>query len=204
MKKCYIIAGGDFDGFFDTLGPKDLVIAADRGYDHCISANIKPDMIIGDFDSTKAPDLTNVIKLNPIKDETDTLAAMMLAKDKGYRQIIIYGGLGGRQSHTISNIRNALKYKKMGIDVSLKAKGKHIFIIDKAFSYQFEDQEDFYVSIFALSEYIRGLTIKGLSYELENYDMAISDSLGVSNETCGQDFYINLDKGYALVIFEAK
>ena len=90
----------------------------------------------------------------------------------------------------------------MGIDVRLKAKDKELIIIEDELFQKYED--DYYVSIFALSEVAKGLTIKGLYYELDNYDMEISDSLGVSNETCGRGFTINIKDGYILIIFEKK
>ena len=109
MKTCYIIAGGDFDGFFDEIKEEeDMVIAADKGYIHAREAGITPTMIIGDFDSSNQPDGDLVIKLNPIKDYTDTKAALMVAEDWGYENIVVYGGLGGRDSHTLANISNAL------------------------------------------------------------------------------------------------
>ena len=50
MKKCYIVGAGDFYG-----NPKpdssDFVIAADGGLLHLIALGIKPNVIIGDFDS---------------------------------------------------------------------------------------------------------------------------------------------------------
>ena len=204
MKRCFIIAGGKFDGFFDNINEGDLVIAADRGFDHAVSCNIEPDIIIGDFDSTDIPNNDRVIKLNPIKDYTDTKAAMMIAKEKGFDEIIIYGGLGGRDSHTLANIRSSLEFKKQGIDVNIKSKHKDIFIIDDKYSYDFNDEDDFYVSVFALSEIVRGLCIRGLYYELNDFDLAIDNSLGVSNETSKRNFSVSLDDGYLLVIFESK
>lgn len=200
MKKCYIIGGGPFDGFFDQIKENDLVITADRGFDHAQSIGICPDIAIGDFDSTDKPDFKNTIALNPIKDVTDTVAAIDFAIEKGYKNIIVYGGLGGRESHTISNIKSMYYYKKKGIDIRLKAKGKEIFIIDKDFSYTFNGK-DFYVSIFSLAEKSR-LDIKGLFYELDGYLMANDDALGVSNETKGCDFFINVKEGALLIIFE--
>ena len=200
MKKCYIIGGGPFDGFFDQIKENDLVITADRGFDHAQSIGICPDIAIGDFDSTDKPDFKKTIALNPIKDVTDTVAAIDFAIEKGYKNIIVYGGLGGRESHTISNIKSMYYYKKKGIDIRLKAKGKEIFIIDKDFSYTFNGK-DFYVSIFSLAEKSR-LDIKGLFYELDGYLMANDDALGVSNETKGCDFFINVKEGALLIIFE--
>lgn len=200
MKKCYIIGGGPFDGFFDKICEEDLVITADKGFDHAKEHAIVPDFAIGDFDSTSRPDFENTIALNSIKDFTDTVAAIDFAIEKGFDDITIYGGLGGRESHTISNIKSMYYYKKKGIDIRLKAKGKEIFIIDKDFSYPY-DGKDFYVSIFSLAEK-SVLDIKGLFYELDEYMMASDDALGVSNETKGCDFEIRVRKGALLVIFE--
>lgn len=205
MSKCYIIAGGDFDGFCDDVDSSDLVIAADKGYEYALDYGIEVDYVIGDFDSTNRPELDNVVKLNPIKDYTDTKAAIMIAIDKGYEQIVVYGGLGGRESHTIANIKMMLEFKKQGIDVSLKTCQKQIQIVDNQIDYKYEkDHQNFYVSVFALSELAKGVCIKGLFYELNDYDMAMDDSLGVSNETMNRDFSISVADGYLLVIFESK
>lgn len=200
MKRCFIIGGGNFDGFFDDITDNDLVIAADKGFDFAKKSNLKIDYAIGDFDSTKKPAFSNIIALNPIKDMTDTVAAIDFAIDKGYKDIIIYGGLGGRDSHTISNIKSMLYYKKKGIDIRLKACGKEIFVIDSDFSYKYQDR-DFYVSVFSLTEKSI-LDIKGLFYELDNYEMKNDDALGVSNKTKGCDFEINVKEGILLIIFE--
>lgn len=202
MKTCYIIGGGSFDGFFDEIGKNDLVLAADRGYQLAKSENIKIDYIIGDFDSSKRPDNVNVIALNPIKDYTDTVAAIEFAKEKGFRDIVIYGGLGGRESHTISNIRTIFYYKKQGINIKLKSKAKEIFVVNDNFSYTY-DGHDFYVSIFSLNDKTK-LTIKGLYYELEDYKMKIDDALGVSNETKRDNFEIKVKDGAVVVVFEDK
>lgn len=200
MKKCFIIGGGSFDGFFDKIHDDDLLIAADKGFKYITGVGLVPDYVIGDFDSTTRPDFKNVIALNPIKDFTDTVAAINFAIDKGYKDIVVYGGLGGRESHTIANIKSMFNYKKQGVDIRLKAKGKEIFIINRDFSYKYEGK-DFYVSIFSLTEKSI-LDIKGLFYELEDYTMANDDALGVSNETKGCDFEIHVKEGFLLVIFE--
>lgn len=202
MKTCYIIGGGSFDGFFDEIRKDDLVLAADRGYRLAKEEGIKVDYIIGDFDSSKRPDDINVIALNPVKDYTDTVAAIEFAKEKGYKKIIIYGGLGGRESHTISNIRTIYHYKKQGIDIRLKSRAKEIFIVDHKFAYTYQNH-DFYVSIFSLNDNTK-LTIKGLYYELEDYIMKIDDALGVSNETKKEDFEIKVNDGAVVVVFEDK
>ncbi|MDO5047637.1 MAG: thiamine diphosphokinase [Anaerococcus sp.] len=201
MARCFIFAGGSFDGFFDQIKEGDLVIGADKGYTYARENDIDLDYIIGDFDSSTKPLGDNVLILKPIKDYTDTVEAINLARKKGYKKIIIYGGLGGRESHTIANIRALYHFKKKGIDISLKAKGKEIFIIDDKLSYPYEGK-DFYVSIFSLTNITRGLTIKGLFYELNSYDLSMDDLITVSNQTKGRDFSISIKEGALVVVFE--
>lgn len=202
MKTCYIIGGGAFDGFFDKIEEEDLVLAADKGYTLAQKQAIKVDYIIGDFDSSKKPEGVKVITLNPIKDFTDTVAAIEMAKDLGYKKIIIYGGLGGRESHTISNIRTLYRYKKQGIDIRLRSKKKEIFVLKEDFSYKYQGR-DFYVSIFSLDDDTI-ISLEGLFYELDSYPMSIDDSLGVSNETAKADFKIKVHQGAVIVVFEDK
>lgn len=202
MKTCYIIGGGSYDGFFDKKEKGDLIIAADRGYKLIEKENIEVDYIIGDFDSSTKPDLSRVISLNPIKDYTDTVAAIEFARKKGYTNIIIYGGLGGRESHTLANIRSMYHYKKEGLTIKLKSQKKEVFIVDSKFSYEYKDK-DFYVSIFSLCDKTI-LSLKGLFYELEDYRLKIEDALGVSNETKKENFQISVEEGAVVVIFEDK
>lgn len=202
MKTCYIIGGGSYDGFFDKKEKDDMLIAADRGYKLIEKENIEVDYIVGDFDSSSKPDLCGVISLNPIKDYTDTVFAIEFARKKGYTNIVIYGGLGGRESHTLANIRSMYHYKKEGLTIKLKSEKKEVFIVDSEFSYEYKDK-DFYVSIFSLDDKTR-LSLKGLFYELEDYKLKIEDALGVSNETKKENFQISVKEGAVVVIFEDK
>ena len=156
MKKCYIFAGGDFDGFFDKIEKDDYVIGADKGYTYIEKIGIKIDTIIGDFDSAQQPDFENKITLKPEKDETDLYAAINFAIKKGYKKIIVYGGLGGRISHTIANIKIMEEFKKKGIDIELKNKNQKLFVIDKNFQEK-KQIENTYISLFALTEKIENL-----------------------------------------------
>ena len=68
---------------------KKMVIAADRGVEACVKLGITPDFIIGDFDSVSEEGKEylsqykgTVVSLNPVKDDTDTEAALHLAFHK--------------------------------------------------------------------------------------------------------------------------
>lgn len=204
MNICYIVGGGEFDGFFDEIKENDLLLAADKGYQNLEKENIKPDYYIGDFDSAKEPNVENKIVLNPEKDDTDSSYAINFAIKKGYKNFVLYGGLGGRLSHTVANIALAFDLKKKGYDLVLKKKGITAFVIDKSIKVNLEDYKDIYVSIFSLSEETKNLTLKGLKYPLNNYNLKSSDPLGVSNESVEKDFEISFSSGYLLIIYENK
>ena len=105
--ECYIIGAGDFFGLRETPDDSDYVIAADAGYANCKEKHIIPDLVLGDFDSLgSAPKHPNVIELPVEKDDTDTMYAIKLGLEKGYRRFYLYGALGGkRPDHTIANLR---------------------------------------------------------------------------------------------------
>ena len=109
-KKCMIIGAAPIaDGeIFKEFNPKNFfVICADGGYDTALKYKIKPDYIVGDFDSAKTkPNMTHKnVKVLPVnKDVTDTFYAAHMALKLGYRDFIMVGCLGGnRADHTIAN-----------------------------------------------------------------------------------------------------
>ena len=58
IKKCLIITGApedDIDYYKHYIDGR-FIIGADSGYKKCVKLNIKPNLIIGDFDSSTKPD----------------------------------------------------------------------------------------------------------------------------------------------------
>ena len=58
------------------------------------------------------------------------------------------------------------------------------------------------VSVFALSNKINGVTLKGFLYPLENASLTNFFPLGVSNEFIGNTALIKVGQGNALVIWQ--
>lgn len=196
---CIIVAAGDN---FDEITNKDnsLVIAADGGLKYC--KNIKVDYAIGDFDSLGyvPNDIKNVIALNPMKDNTDTLAAIDLAISLGKDTFYIYGAFGGeRQAHSLANIA-ALNYiSKKGLKAVAFGKNENYVVIRKEII--FEKESSGFISIFSLNEKSIGVTEENLKYKLNDYELHNDSSLGVSNEFIGEESKITLKDGVLLVVF---
>ena len=56
MKRCFVFAAGAFYGLRARPEKGDLQIAADAGYLLCRREGLRPDLVIGDFDSMPEPE----------------------------------------------------------------------------------------------------------------------------------------------------
>ena len=109
--RAFIYTGGSvlYENISEYERPRkgDLCIAADCGYKHALELSVKPDLLIGDFDSigndTELPSDIERITLPCEKDCTDTQAAFCAAVERGYDTIVIIGGMGTRLDHSLSS-----------------------------------------------------------------------------------------------------
>jgi len=188
---------------------KDCIIALDGGLVFCAEHDIVPDRIVGDFDSLPAEKQEllekypqeRIYRLPCEKDDTDTLAAIRMAVEMGYERFIIYGGLGGRLSHTIANIQSLLFLKEQGLYGELVGDGSRIFLI-KEEVVVLPAKKNGYISVFSYGEKTEGVTIRNLKYEVEDADLTGSFPIGVSNEFVGKEAVISVKKGTLLVVEE--
>lgn len=188
----------------------DYVIAVDGGLMYCESLGVEPDLIVGDFDSItdsfvgaleeiekRSPE--KVVRLNTMKDDTDTMAALKIGIERGFEVFYMYGCGGGRLEHTIANIQSLIYLK----DRDLKGyimEGEGMTFVMRNESVSFKETMEGYVSLFALDPVIKGVTEKGLKYTLEKAELSYGFPLGVSNEFIGVQSEIAVDSGTALVV----
>jgi thiamine pyrophosphokinase len=201
-KKCVIVGAGDFTGIADAPGADDLVIAADAGYESLRSLGLRIDVVIGDFDSLgEAPRHENVIRLNVVKDDTDTLAAIRYGLDKGYKIFHIYGGTGGKISHTIANIECIAYLSQIGATGCLFGDGFYITAVTNG-KIEFRAGSTGRISVFSHGDRTEGVYLEGLKYELSNATLTNTFPLGVSNSFTGQKSCVRVDSGTLIVVCE--
>ncbi len=204
-KKCIIIGAGDLTVGSVAVGEEDLVIAVDGGINYCGVLEIEPDIILGDFDSVneaqreailamkeQVPD--RVVVLKPEKDDTDMLAALKLGLEKGYDYFLIYGATGGRMEHTLANIQCLLFLKNHGA-VGYLMDGSGMIFVMRNEEVKLRANLEGYFSLFCLGKEAKGVTIKGLKYELEDYTMTNAFPIGVSNEFVGKEATVSVRDG---------
>ena len=202
MKTCYISCALDCK---IEISPQknDLVIGADKGYFTLVENGIRPDAVIGDFDSyTGEIDCEKVIKFPVKKDDTDSALAIKYAEEQGYKNIVVFGAIGGLLDHTIANIALASQYAKKGINIAFVDGENVLFAICNG-KISFDEKAMGRISVFSFDEKSVGVYEKGLLYSLENASLENSIPLGVSNEFIGEKSEISVENG-TLLIYTSK
>lgn len=203
--KCIVICAGDLTLGELPVSEEDLVIAADGGLDYCAVLNIEPDLILGDFDSLSGEEYAaveqleqqipeRVIRLQREKDETDGLAALQEGLKRGYREFRIYAGTGGRFDHTLANIQCLLYLKNRGAAGYL-VDGTGMMLVIKDEAIHFKRNLKGTLSLFSMVEESKGVTIRGMKYELDRASVRNDFPIGISNEFIGQEAEILVEDG---------
>ncbi len=216
MKKqdrCIVVCAGDLEISDIPVKEEDLIIAVDGGYMYCNIFEIEPDVIIGDLDSleekyvkqieTKYSEEETVprrlIRLNPEKDDTDTLAALRYGLEQGCKEFHLYGAMGGRLEHTIANIQCLLFLKNAGAKAYIWDGCMMMTIVrDEAIS--FREEMEGVLSVFAIGGTAKGVSEKGLKYQLTDAVIKEDFPIGISNEFIGEKAEISVEEGTLLVI----
>lgn len=198
-KLCIVIAGGDVQE--QIIHPKGaLVICADCGYRHALAQGIKPDVVVGDFDSwtESLPKGVKCVTHPPEKDDTDTWLAIEYGRAKGRNNFLVYGAFGGdRIDHTFANFQLLHRMAAEGIGGTFRYRKQSLYVHDFSRKHELEmilgDGAGF--SLFSLTDVCTDVSIENAKYPLAHAELRNSCPLGVSNEVA---------EGYDYVVITAK
>ncbi len=203
--KCIIIGAGDLTIGEINVGVEDFVIAVDGGLGYCGLLNVEPDLILGDFDSVTEQEAEaivalekqipeRIIRLPAEKDDTDMLAALKEGLARGYRDFRIYAGMGGRFDHSLANVQ-CLLYLKNRDAVGYLVDGSGMTLVIKNEEVRFRKGLEGYLSLFALTERVKGVNIRGMKYPMENAVITNDFPIGISNEFRDEEAVISVEDG---------
>lgn len=218
MKTCWIISGGEFE----RLTPStlyDLVIACDKGRVYAEEIGIVPDIIIGDFDSSDAPDapfsddsfisdadcekavldFPKIIRFPDKKDDTDTMLAIKYALNHGYGNIIITCAMGGRFDHLMANIQSMAYVANEGGCCEILSYNSILRTFNGG-SISLKKREGYSLSLFSLSDECSNLSIHGTEYEACNVSIKNTFPIGVSNYINESEATITMESGVLLIV----
>ncbi len=183
-------------------------IGVDYGAYYLIRLGISPIHAFGDFDSVSQEELKVIqshmdVDIVPSeKDFTDFELSLRYVVSEGYKDIDVYGALGGRMDHGLANIqalvhadfvnKNIRLIDEMNIIKSVSA-GRHTLQ---------QTTDMIYISIIPMYPDTR-LTLSGFKYEVEQTKLEIGKTLTVSNEFA-EGRMSTLETSAPIIIVESK
>lgn len=203
MGRCVIVGGADihnYDFVREKLYADDYVVFCDSGLKHLAHLQVKPSLIVGDFDSHENPQLdVETIVLPCEKDDTDTMFAVKEAITRGFDSFLLVGVIGARLDHTLGNV---------SILLYLDALGKKGCIIDDYSEMELVSESPVsigdhysYFSLLNITGCAKGITITGAKFPLQDAEISCEYQYGISNEVLpGQEATVSVKCGKLLLI----
>lgn len=192
------------DKIFKEFNPAEhYVICADGGYDTAVQFGIKPDLVIGDFDSAvkRPPEGVRMLTLPVQKDETDTMSAAMVGFKLGFTSFVLIGCLeGARFDHSIANINVLLYIANRGGSGVLCTEDTKVFVL-RGGRIVLTELKGATISVFPFDGTSCNVTYSGLEYPLYQKNLMAGGTLmGVSNRIVEDTAEIKVNIGCALIV----
>lgn len=208
--KTIIIANGTISNperLLTMLQPGDRVIAADGGAEHCISLDILPEKVIGDFDSLDGKAIKTLeesgvqLERHPSrKDETDFELALMDALQTGSNEIVVFGALGARWDMSLANVLLLAHTAFKEARIVLIDGNQEVRLLQPGGELVIEGEIGDTVSLIPLAGDAQGIYTTGLEYPLENGTLRYGATRGVSNVLKENRASLSLDRGLLLCL----
>lgn len=180
----------------------DMVVAADSGADTAFECGVKPDLVVGDFDSIRDKSIltwlgeARVQRHAAAKDFTDTELALQALRDSGCDELIIVGGGGGRMDHLIGIL--TLFDRELAPARWVTDRSDLVCVTT---SVRISGKQGDVVSFFPLGCEPCSAVSSGLRWPLDGIEWRRGDA-GVSNELTGDVAEVRVARGRLLMVRE--
>lgn len=201
--RCVIIGGADIRDYKNAakyLKASDYCIFCDSGLKHMQKLEMKPDLIVGDFDSYENPHMdVETIVLPCEKDDTDTFFAVKEGIRRGFDVFLLLGIIGGRLDHTLGNLSILLYLDSLGKQAVALDDYSQMEIISSE-PKQIEDDCS-YFSLLNISGRAEGVSVENAKYPVQNGSITCEYAYGVSNEVLpGKTATVSVKEGKLLLV----
>lgn len=207
-KRILIITGGKAEKesiIKEAASLADYIICADGGAKSAFKLGVKPDIIIGDFDSISSRLIKKALfqgitiqKHSPCKDKSDLELAVDYALSLKPLEITIVGALGRRPDHTLFNIFLLKKAFCKEVPARILSSEWEIFLISK--KAVIRGKKNFILSLIPLEGDCHGICLKGVKYTLRNESLASGNTRGLSNIILSEKAEIKLRSGILIAM----
>jgi thiamine pyrophosphokinase len=201
--RCVIIGAApvkNYKKIRSFLRPDDFVIACDGGLNHIKKLKVRPNLIVGDFDSHKNPhSKIETIALPCEKDDTDSVFALKTAISRGFKDFLFVGMIGARFDHGLGNLYMLVKCFEEGLSALMLDDYSEMEIVGKS-EVQITDNYT-YFSLLNITGRASGITIKDAKYPLEKAEIKQDYQYGISNEVIkGKTAKVSVQEGRLLLV----
>ncbi|MDD3253738.1 MAG: thiamine diphosphokinase [Lachnospiraceae bacterium] len=214
MKACLIVTGGKLDlAFARSFLEKESfqkIIAVDAGLEYVEALGLEPDYIVGDFDTVDPSVLERFRRLpfivweqhKPEKNETDTELARNRALTLGCSRIVFLGATGGRLDHMMGNLHALYACMQSGVEAYLVDRQNRVCLLDADRTFTRTSLWGNYVSFLPYSEEVKGITLEGFKYPLQDKTIRRGEEVGlcISNELTGDTARLHFDEGILICV----
>lgn len=206
--RAIIFANGDAsdpDIVRDWAAQAGLIIAADGGTRHALSAGVMPHVVVGDLDSLAEGDREQLdrsgvqyIVYPTHKDCTDLELALRYARKQQATEIVIFGALGGRWDQSLANLMLLTLPELAQVPTRMIDHYLSIQVIrDRA---EITGRPGDTLSLIALKGDAQGVTIEGCEYPLNDAPLPFGATLGISNVLAQPTARITVKQGQILAL----
>lgn len=148
MNTAVIVCSSDFNEkafrALDDKGMFDYVMAVDGGYQYLLDMDRRADIVLGDFDSLGwEPKGIHSCKFPVDKDDSDLQLTITRLLSYSYDRVFIFGALGRRLDHTLSNIRIGGSAARRGLQVIFVGMDETVFMLKGGKAWEADVMEDF-------------------------------------------------------------
>ena len=197
---------GSDDFYTRRFAAADLRIAADGGYAALRALNLRPEVLVGDFDSlpgdalaAAAAEGVEIVRLPVRKDETDAEAAVALALARGCAAIDLMGAFGGALDHELGNVAVLRRLARRGAAARLLGPALSVAALRAPAQAALSSPVGTRVSLLCLSD-TAVVTLAGLEYPLTGGVLRADACLGVSNAVQRAGALVDVLEGEVLVV----
>lgn len=207
--RCVIICAApntDLAFMKSLIKSDDFIICADGGLEYARKLNIRPDLVVGDFDSfkgDKAEIAEKTITLDTHKDETDTLCCINEGIKTGCDTFLLLSALGGRFDHSFANLSLLQYLTDKNCKGYIKTENETVTMLKEG-SYCFENLKGKTFSLFPFGCDKAVVSYKNTEYPLKNTEILSSTAVGISNVFTDCKSEITIHSGYAILFINEK
>lgn len=177
-------------------------VAADGGMAHAHALDLTVELWVGDFDSSSRElesRYANVERQSfpAAKDMTDGDLAAKAAIARGATSLVLVGAMGGQTDHAVAHLTLAIRLSRSGCAAMLTSGHEEAHPLLPG-SLALSLPSGSRLSLLPLSD-LRGLSLRGTRWPLDNIDVELGSTLMLSNSVLGP-VEISLASGYGMVI----